>query len=305
VRGDRVVENQRLTSRGGALSTQNYDYGKSECGFRVNLTLPAGARYGAYYKLSPGGDQGLTGWLTPEMPRGSVACSLGGGGPSTCSLLLVLPPGAAAASPPGQAFTDLLEFWTSDATRIQALKQDGTLSGSQAFSVGMDLEFLSCRKPYAPTGTADAIIFGSSNYHTTYYDDPDAAAPYSVLSYRAYEVRGAAAASWRVDVARSFRSSGGTTPLDVMLLRDADYQKWVAGCDTTCRPPRAAALGGTLCTGTACRGRKSRLGRSGTYWLLVAYPRVSSDTWDGTYSNTRPVSSAYAKQLVTVALTPA
>lgn len=47
-RGDRVVESLRLTSLGGALSTEGYRY---KCAFRVNVTLPDGAKYGAYYKL--------------------------------------------------------------------------------------------------------------------------------------------------------------------------------------------------------------------------------------------------------------
>ena len=110
------------------------------------------------------------------------------------------------------------------------------------------------------TGISDSVIFGSSPYYSGYSFD----SPYVLLDYKSYVITNATAASWTVDSTLVLNSaaaggSGQRTPLNVMLLRENDFQNREKGCkDKACEPPKASALPETYCKAFVCKGKVRR-----------------------------------------------
>ena len=307
--GNRVTESLRLTSFGGFISTVGYAYRRSECGFRMNVTLPAAAmsRYQAYYKAQggPASANTLVAWENPDQPFTVSGCTVGKGAPQTCRVALI-PPAGYAQDPAFNRFSDIIEFTTTDPKQVARLAAKQPLPLADAFTVTLDYELPLCKTPGAapgpPTGVKDSVMFGPSGFYTTYaknYSDN-----YVLLSYKAYSLTNSTAAAWVVNVDKSLRPTGAKSPMSVMLLREADYQAWSKNCTTKCRPPVGKAIKGTACAGVRCEGKAAGLGASGRYRLLVSYAQASSVYWIGSYGSQRPVDWPYAKQLVTTTLVP-
>ena len=167
----------------------------------------------------------------------------------------------------------------------------------------LDMEGIRCSDPLnrpPPTPAVfDQVLFGPTPFQFN-------AGPnhYYLFSYRSYQVVNVTGIDYSVQITQSLETSGNTTRLTSMVLKESEFQIWRSKCATTCYPPGGRALGNTLCKGSACSKQVRNLDKNVKYRVLVTYPKISSVEWAGSYSADTPVATPFNKQMVQVEIKP-
>jgi hypothetical protein len=195
---------------------------------------------------------------------------------------------------------------------MRQLNGRGYLSPKNSMTALVDVKFTKCKNmplvaKSIPTGVVDSVLFGSSPYYSGY----DFPAPYVLLDYKSYLLTNVTAITWEAEVVKAVSSNQNTdptrTPLEVMVLKEKDFENWENGCgqSTECAPPKEKALPGSYCTGFKCSGYLNKLGPyAGRGYLLVSWPKVTTYASRKKISYSNPVPSRYGKELVSVKIVP-
>jgi len=308
--GSKIIDRQIVYLRRGRVALVGLNYKGSVCSNSVSAMLPksASSTWGTSMRLISG-PQKTSEWaddLFYEDAFVTSGCSAGQGATRMCNMSTTAPEGL-ALTPAFESNAIVMDFFTTDQTRIEQFDENERLNFRQLLRFNLNIEGTRCKNPekYPTEGPAilDEVAFGPSDYMLD-------ATPsrYFLRTFKAYKVSNVTGIDWSFNVTESMAESGLKTNMTAMLMRESDYINWKENeCTTKCTPPVEFAYPKSVCTGTACTGKIRGLGaKAGMYRLLVSYPEIASVNWNSTYSNTGPVDilPELMKQMVTVEIQP-
>jgi hypothetical protein len=216
---------------------------------------------------------------------------------TTCELKQTVPKNAfpsASFLKSGVIFTGM----STDPVFIKQYNTNGYLDDTYPFKLRLETTAITAAgKPAATPAIFDNVQFGPTSYVMDTISPSNNKQHYSVVTYKSYEISNVKQASWKATVGASLAPSRRKSLITAMLLTEAAYNQYLAKCKTTCSPPTALAIKGTVCTGFSCRGMAKSLSTSQKYRLLVSYPTITSLSSSRAYSNL-PMTSTFNKQMV-------
>lgn len=211
LRGDKVLQTQYISSRGGPLVSRGLYFDGSLCGLRITVTIPSDVDglWGATFRIIGGPSKYTDGAniaASPKVPISSSTCVVGRATGSKCTAELVAPEGYAKI-PGFRNNTAIISFFTvvcfyrlgfcthnhllhvilnnqqslslsqilQDPERISTWRKKKILDPTQAFNFRTEYEFIRCKKtPYPGNNTAisDKAVFGPTTYQLFSIENP-------------------------------------------------------------------------------------------------------------------------------------
>jgi len=309
----------------------SYDAGIVEggiCGASFNTTLPGKLKNKVgvvVQQLDGPNNKEKHSAFGPNLEVIASTCTAGGQNSNSRSCSTSIIPPSTLTYREDYKFSQKLthSFFTSDTDMITQFNTTGKLDTADEIQYTVVSKAFPCKLGPLPATPALSDIFtmGSTGYHletpiptvptiptsnTTNSTDSPQPYHYSMQSYRTYMISNATGADWTVRIQKTLSKTGTeNSELTVFLLRESALTDWIAECKGICNPPAEMAWKGTLCTGKECKGSARGLGaKHSKYYLWVSYTKAWGPLYNGTYSDTEPLSSPYNAQQVRVDIEP-